>query len=242
MSPGLWGLLSSNPILFRGRGGNMYNYVRNRPTTAIDPSGLAAASPLKGSCCGPNVDDWFLVELRTHRAWALATGLKPANPITRLRNFRRYAASIPHKWIDFIALNPNRSQCLPAGCRASAVTLCGKCIGDSELGNIVFGDAGRAWGYDLETLSGGAILAHAFKAVWDRATVHLGFDGPDVSSVAAMCRSIQASYDWKDAQDPIYKNCQPQVLKWKGPHSVPGIPCKRPDPNYREKCSGRTTK
>jgi hypothetical protein len=233
--------LSSGWIGLGARGVNGYQYVENRPLFASDPSGLIAEATLRGRCCGPNVDDWFLQELVIHALWASReVARRDISEVAKLVRFRDYAKWVPYKFMKFIATYPDGTMCLPRNCAESALTLCGKCIGDSELGNIMFGFTGNHYGYGYDVLLAGAKRAGAAKQEWDRAAIRLGLQlGPaPPATVEQMCTELTRELDWEfiQAGDANFEQCAPQSLRWGGPHTVPGAPGKTPNPGYRERC------
>ena len=138
---------------------NRYGYVNGNPLNYIDPSGLFGEKPptcgeeIDEKCCGLDVTEWFVYEIMRHSVmvddhfrrlkdlliedYSVIPGLEDT---FILPIFAQYARAIPHKWLNF---NQLPSSGCPSGdtCRTS-VTLCGKCIDRSELGNIIFGMAG----------------------------------------------------------------------------------------------------
>ena len=116
---------------------------------------VARAHEIDEMHCGPDVTSWFVEELNIHasfwRALAPQIGL-----LLRPAYFHDYAANIPYKWTDFgPGDEPEEPQC------ANTVTVFGKCIDRSELGNIMFGYVGREFGISDSVLLTGAAQAGA---------------------------------------------------------------------------------
>lgn len=165
---GVW--LSQDPLEV----GNRYGYVDGNPANFIDLIGLYGETPptcqtgsISQNCCGLDVTDWFLEEIRNHSQWAdtinneaNSIGYIPATITAILPQFSllspvvqwgskdviglaaliSYARAIPHKWMNFAA---DTSRGCPSSSCQNTITLCGSCMDKSEMGNIIFGMAAK---------------------------------------------------------------------------------------------------
>jgi RHS repeat-associated protein len=157
------------------------------------------------SCCGPQVDNWFAEEVQLHWDWVqeakiaapavgeggvgtitgVIGGLRGGRPgrwagvvgggaagtlMGWLGGFALYASGIPHKAYDF----PIIGSCGAGMCQGT-VTLCGRCLDRSELGNMMYGMMGREWGisYPLTLAAGWAFGGMDTNA--DEATIAIGY-------------------------------------------------------------------
>ena len=185
-----------------------------------------------GNRCGPDVAEWFFVEILLHRNYVIRNVLYLRN---FFRSFERYALTIPHKWRHF-----NTTNC-PKGCSTESVTLCDKCIDNSELGNIIFGMAVRMhkafnkW-EDVEELV--KFWRVGFGDEWSTAAGRLGYysitpwdiiEGetlvpkPVFGNPKEMCEFMTNFPSWKKIQAPEHKDCSLCTEPFKGPHTVPGM-------------------
>jgi hypothetical protein len=160
---------------------NRYSYVAGNPTNFVDPSGMIAEKPGKWdrcayeeACCGYDVTEWFLAELHIHGSWAYSHLLTWIGDLGQIwwPGFGNYARSIPYKWMTF---DTGLSHCPSPGCERG-VTLCGKCIDRSELGNIMYGATGAAISIDKWTLRLAGKLAGALRGEAEMAGLDIGFE------------------------------------------------------------------
>jgi RHS repeat-associated protein len=180
----------------------------------------------KKSCCGPTVDDWFAQEIRTH--WDFVNrhaGITRATlGLGANMVFAEYAKNIPHKSYAF----PVTGQCGTGHCQGT-VTLCGKCIDRSELGNMMFGIMASQWGFSFsETLLGGWHRG-GMDTTADEATIVIGYHAirNQPSSGSNLCAQIN---QWKEtwqahAADPLTTTgCEPCTTIYPGGtrHTKPG--------------------
>lgn len=92
-------------------------------------------------CCGPSVTEWFQQEIRNHIAWVqnnVDSDLSE-DVLVVLDEFRQYAGN---NLASFGSSTFQKGYCPNNFCNGGAmtsVTLCGRCIDVTELGNIVFG-------------------------------------------------------------------------------------------------------
>ncbi len=162
--PSLGRWINRDPYYERG-GINLQACVRNRPTNAIDPLGLdvyQAPKPefIKKACgtCGADITDWFRDEFAAQRAgWdaykadyqeRTGLGIGWYQYVWWAYHNQYYKPWAPNMWAPHpsgghhYAFNKGTScgkkgQC-DLGC-GSTVTLCGKCVPASVLGNLMFG-------------------------------------------------------------------------------------------------------
>jgi hypothetical protein len=106
------------------------------PFPQITTPNIPGTPGTSGGQCGPDVTDWFLWEINLHTALFKGT---VANEPAKLVAFGEYARRIAYKYLRFSAGACPAEPCL------ETVTLCGKCINVSELGNIMFGAVGKVW-------------------------------------------------------------------------------------------------
>lgn len=109
----------------------------------------------KSNCtCGPDVTDWFVKEINIHVRFIQRQRLhldryQPSWGVYSLI-FAEYAKNLHYKRLSFrLGSCPTCKKC------QNTVTLCGKCIHVSELGNIMYGLVGRLWWEDHFSLSVG---------------------------------------------------------------------------------------
>ncbi len=182
---------------------NRYAYVAGNVMNAVDPSGMIGEQPPNCTiqttsfekCCGPDVSAWFVEELNIHRNWVeqhfsdleeewLEINRQVARDPESLvaigsamlmdflwDNFRPYARAIPYKWMNFRTLD---CPSIDNECKRS-VTLCNKCIDRSELGNIMFGWAGKIAGIPATALWVGGRVAQGLSGPAEQSTAGLGY-------------------------------------------------------------------
>ena len=163
-SPGLGRWMSRDPIGLSD-GPNELAYVRNRPTVAIDPLGLdiyQAPRPdfVKKACgkCGADITDWFRDEFEAQKSGWDAYKAEYERRATLGIGWYQYAWWAYHNqyyksWSEImLAPHPSGGQHFEfnkgttcgtkgkcdVGC-GNTVTLCGKCIHSSVVGNLMFG-------------------------------------------------------------------------------------------------------
>ena len=125
--------------------------------TSVDPSGLCVS-------CGPDVTDWFSRQLGVIKAFATQHSYTSDKFRTLARTMKFEDAGL-------------EADCGPSGnvC-ANTVTICGKCINVTELGNI-------AYGYSLSNESIDVML---FGGLFAEVTTGRGFDSQsDVTAAIA---------------------------------------------------------
>jgi hypothetical protein len=219
-------------------------YVQNNPINLLDPSGLVPILPSLlvplvyvirfRPFCGPDVTDWFIEEMRVHLNFSKQMFSKygPTNIFNfgtndRATNkslaFMTYASTLLYKKMPF------RGCFCPQDCKQS-VTLCGKCIDNSELGNLAYGATGGIWGFEYLTLFNAAFLAaygNALRHPWDRAGALAGFKISTqlFRNPERLCELLTQTKNWDDIQQPSVVKCTICKLeKYQGKHSAPGIP------------------
>lgn len=186
--------LNCDPIGERG-GANVYAFVRNGSVNRIDPLGLQASQPTTSRACdycGPDMTSWFTEEVNIHGAFWRSS---QANVGVALRPlyFKRYAASIPYKWTKFETTNcPSGDKC------KGTVSLCGTCIHNSELGNVMYGAMAKVWMRGEGLIVGGAVAWGGTNSNEDMAGVVGGLtlgdpvrDGPITQS--KMCELLKGN-------------------------------------------------
>ncbi|MCB9461537.1 MAG: hypothetical protein H6670_17920 [Anaerolineaceae bacterium] len=202
-------------------------------------------------CCGYDVTEWYLEEMRIHAEWAVRAtfdypiigGLR-AEIYTVFDKFKTYAGQIPYKWMNFV-VNGNNSEC-PSGRECTrSVTMCGKCIDRSELGNLMFGYIGGKLAINQDLLWLAArFAANALKGVAEIATAGIGLylSTKNITSAQNLCDEIRTSssntfavipfvqdrvsWDWELAnvgQKPDVSKCEPcsEALPSFYPHTRP---------------------
>jgi RHS repeat-associated protein len=172
---------------------NRWVYVQNNPVNRRDPTGLREDEGCDR--CGPNIDDWFLEEIKIHWDW-IAHERAMYNLITKLvlgslptkgdryqwllkrrvewiLQIKDYLKAIPHKWMNFSDLVPG---CPSSVLCRNTVTLCDTCLERSELGNILFGFSSQVVGLsNVETYAGGHYYAKGLQEPWDQAAAGVGY-------------------------------------------------------------------
>jgi hypothetical protein len=144
-----------DPIGERG-GMNLYGFVANDGVDRYDQLGL---SPRETTCfgtCGADIDDWIMDEVNAQIKGWMEFKRKMSGKAT-IENYLMWAnGNQRYKDADFFEFSKNT----PCGTRlvesqpgcGKSVTLCGKCVRSSILGNIIFGLVGGA-DFTLDTLS-----------------------------------------------------------------------------------------
>jgi RHS repeat-associated protein len=165
-SPGLGRWISRDPIEEDG-GPNVYAFVGNQVLEYVDPHGLQQQNVSCGGICGAIIDEWILAEIQAQfsgwDAWKKNNSNGETKPIT-IDDYLKWAnGNQRYKDPSFFTFNrgvyprcgtedPSTSS---VGCGRS-VTLCGRCIRSSILGNIMYGIVGRYAGFTEQELRGGA--------------------------------------------------------------------------------------
>jgi len=119
------------------------------------------------------------------------------------------------------------------------VTLCGKCIDRSELGNIIFGYSGGKLAIEQETLLSLAVtVGGALRGIAELATARIGYrlSSRTFNDANTLCREITEYVDYTDApfgwnywnyadfgQDPDVSECTPCTVPLPSwfPHTTP---------------------
>ena len=141
---------------------NLYGFVENRPTKYVDPDGRQSWAIIEipdvrakitkcGGFCGANIDDWIVDEINAQLAgW---TKYKKDNPTkNNISGYIPWAnGNQRYKDPDFFKFSTGtgcgtKDDGSEVGCGAS-VTLCGKCVRSSILGNLIYGIVARAAGF-----------------------------------------------------------------------------------------------
>ena len=174
--------------------------------------------------CGPDVTDWFLLEIKNLAAAAQRADLRKAwDPVL----IWEVGGSIQHKKKAFAP--PGASPCgLVPPCKGT-VTLCGKCLDRSELGNILAGVAARKVGMGKTAYSGEVNFG-----AWLKGTVEgKKIDGPDTPqdwasidiayaiampiTKKSLCGEISKNKDIAKGANPT---CIPCFVKFTGKNST----------------------
>jgi RHS repeat-associated protein len=135
---GRW--LQNDPLIYTSGDLNLYLGNVNNPNSFNDPFGLTSCE--EKDKCGPDVNSWFTDELNIHLDyWKGFRGAydKLANSDKALHAalLQNYLATIPYKWMSI-----NVAGCGTGKCDRT-VFLCGVCIHQSKLGDIVYGAAAQ---------------------------------------------------------------------------------------------------
>jgi RHS repeat-associated protein len=171
---------------------NRWVYVKNNPVNRRDPTGLREDEGCER--CGPNIDDWFLEEIKIHWDWVahekaiydldsmrLCPPTNPLDPDWCLAErrtawvfkIRDYLKAIPYKWMNFSDLV---SGCPSSVLCRNTVTLCDTCLERSELGNIMFGFSSQVTGFsNWFTFWAGHDRAKGLQETWDQAAAGAGY-------------------------------------------------------------------
>jgi hypothetical protein len=225
-----------DPLVRKQWRSNPYTYAGNLATGRTDPVGLQDASegpktpsfdPTTCKRCGADVTQWFFVDMLIHWKWLKDTF--GTHAITKPFTFKDYATVIDYKWRDFVL-----PEMCPINCTVRSITLCGKCLDRSELGNIVYGMAARATGFSEDTmLREGKQTGSGFNDEWSTAAGVAGWNVLVSGSVFGtsfipksakeMCDLLTKSPEWSKIQDPKVKGCLPCEAQYDGPHTVPKI-------------------
>ena len=170
---------------------NRWVYVKNDPVNRRDPAGLDYESC---EFCGPNIDDWFLEEIKIHWDWVrhekvmfdrVTAAMGATDPLHRealrqeregvwILQIKEYLKAIPYKWMNF--------SDLVSGCPSSVrcrntVTPCDTCLERSELGNIMFGFSSQVAGFSntFTFWAGHNRLVKGLQKPWDQAAAGIGY-------------------------------------------------------------------
>jgi RHS repeat-associated protein len=171
---------------------NRWVYVQNNPVNRRDPTGLREDEGCDR--CGPNIDDWFLEEIKIHWDWVrhekavfdlVTAAMGATDPLNReaLRQEREalwvlqikdYLKAIPYKWMNFSDLV---SGCPSSVLCRNTVTLCDTCLERSELGNIMFGFSSQVAGFSnwFTFVAGHNPLVKGLQEPWDQAAAGIGY-------------------------------------------------------------------
>jgi RHS repeat-associated protein len=214
--PGMGRFVSKDPFpgfVTRPQSLNRWVYVQNNPVNRRDPTGLREDEGCDR--CGPNIDDWFLEEIKIHWDWVLhekvmfdrvTAAMGATDPVHRevLRQGREgvwilqikdYLKAIPYKWMNFSDLV---SGCPSSVLCRNTVTLCDTCLERSELGNIMFGFSSQVAGLsNWFTFAAGHDLARGLQKPWDQAAAGIGYYFGQYNLVPlhsdAMCQIFQST-------------------------------------------------
>jgi hypothetical protein len=159
--------------------------------------------------------------------------------------YAAYGLAVDYSGFDFTP-TPHKIADTDSGDSKNVVTVCGKAIDSSDIGNIMFGLGGAARGYDLGFVYPSAM---SFNAMSDAGIVQKvrGALGPDARGAivgwyigqtgsymnkASMCREM-AHWEWLG-----YHDNATQLAGWL-PSTVVGQPVKAPLPSSLERVSGK---
>jgi RHS repeat-associated protein len=161
--------LSRDPI---GYTDGLSQYRVNFLLMTTDPTGLC------GQGCGPDVTDWFSRQLDTIKEFASANGYR-SNAYSKMAKSMKFEKAML------------KNDCGPSGsaCK-NTVTLCGKCINVTELGNI-------AYGYSLsnemmDTMIFGGLLAEVSGRGFDsQKDIVASIAGYSLQSTNNICAALE---------------------------------------------------
>ncbi len=211
---------------------NRYIYALNQVPGLRDPQGLCAFTDDLGLCfrgiCGPDVSAWFLEEIAIH--WGFA--VQHAGWYVGALEFADYARAIPYKWMIFRDLVPGcpfpRVDGALTPC-AETVTLCGKCIDRSELGNILFGMMAVPWELpNWFTFWGAHSWAKGLQAPWDQAAAGVGYFSSHLEwpLLPDWCDYADCGYEWATLPTTEQEMCallQKAQGHWRGPLGISNV-------------------
>ena len=204
--PELGRFISRDPIGLAGGDANLYRYAGNNPVNGVDPLGLYCTNE-KGDRCGPEVTDWFerqlgIIKEKSREYWSKPLPSKKYIPFW--------------KSLKFVDAGLKTKDCPTAKC-PDTVTLCGKCIHVSELGDLAFG-------YAASELAGRMLWAGFYVEVeW-----LIGFDKEQDIAAALMgawigkkglCKALEGGMgdaDGIDLQFGFWLNDAESVNYWAG--------------------------
>ena len=162
---------------------NLYLGMRNRSLQLIDPTGL--------SCCGPNIDSWLMEEISIWTSWILqvnsmietwaaedAAWLEPN--FVREKAYAYAFMLLIGKKLTYYPDTQFKSDDCPSKDCSNTVTLYGKCIHSSEIGNFLYSIIARYFRMTWIQTWGGSIAGNRGKrSEQDIASVYLGYHWVD---------------------------------------------------------------
>jgi RHS repeat-associated protein len=213
--------ISEDPIGFAGGDRNLYRYVGTSPVRWSDPTGMHNPQPpptqISTGCCGANIDGWIIGEIKNQSHYI---GLYMNQPGKYVKNFFGWTNE-NQGYKNMLGLS-TAPGCASGSC-GSTVTLCGRCLTLSALGNIMFGITGSYLGYSLDEITNVANTLRIFKVECQAKTdaYGLGYSIQGNYSLLGLCVAISANLaTYPKALGECYRdvsNCSPCS---KGPSSA----------------------